>query len=150
MAVQPFSQRAIPMLSYEDVGRAAEWISDAFGFRETGRFADEDGTVSHANMELDSAVVMLGRPSADYQGPKRHAELCEHARRWSETPFVVDGVLVYLDDVDAHFERARAAGAKILSELEDNDAVGQRQYRAEDLEGHRWMFAEYVGARSDS
>ena len=148
--VERLSQRAIPMLSYEDVGRAAEWISKAFGFRETGRFVDEDGTVSHANMELDGAVVMLGWPSAYYQGPKRHAELCEHARRWSETPFVVDGVLVYVNDLDAHYERARAGGARILSELEDNVGVGQRQYRAEDLEGHRWMFAGDLGARPGS
>jgi uncharacterized glyoxalase superfamily protein PhnB len=61
-----------------------------------------------------------------------------------ETPYVVDGVMVYVEDVDAHFERARAAGAGFLSELEDNPAIGQRQYRAEDLEGHRWMFAQAV------
>jgi len=48
---------------------------------------------------------------------------------------------VSVDDVDAHYEQARAAGATILSELEDNTGIGQRQYRAEDLEGHRWMFA---------
>src|SRR4029453_18011195 len=41
-------------------------------------------------------------------------------------------------------ERARSAGGRILSELEDNPAAGQRQYRAEDLEGHRWMFAQAV------
>jgi len=53
-------------------------------------------------------------------------------------------VLVYVDDLDSHFARAREAGATILSELEDNPAVGQRQYRAEDVEGHRWMFAERI------
>jgi len=51
-------------------------------------------------------------------------------------------VHVSVDDVDAHYGRAVAAGATILSELEDNTGVGQRQYRAEDLEGHRWMFAQ--------
>jgi uncharacterized glyoxalase superfamily protein PhnB len=50
-------------------------------------------------------------------------------------------VHVSVDDVDAHYDRAVAAGATILSELEDNPGIGQRQYRAEDLEGHRWMFA---------
>ncbi|HMB19351.1 MAG TPA: hypothetical protein VKO41_08590 [Gaiellaceae bacterium] len=73
-------QRVVPMLSYEDVGRAADWI--------------------------------------------------------------VDGVFVEVGDIDAHFERARAAGATILTELEDNLGVGQRQYRAEDIEGHRWMSAQ--------
>lgn len=61
-----------------------------------------------------------------------------------EQPFVVDGVLVYVDDIDAHFQRAQASGATVLSSLEDNSEVGQRQYRAEDLEGNRWMFAQPI------
>ncbi len=57
-------------------------------------------------------------------------------------PYVVDGVFVEVDDIDAHYERARAAGATTLSEVEGNPGIGQRQYRAEDIEGHRWMFAQ--------
>lgn len=98
------------MLSYEDVGRSADWIAEAFGFRETGRWSDEDGTVSHVNMELDSGEVMLVLPSRDYQSPKHHAEVCEPARRWSQTPYIVDGVLVYVGDLDAHFARAKRQG----------------------------------------
>ena len=135
-------QRVVPMFSYEDVGRAADWIARAFGFTETGRWADDDGRVTHVNMELDGGLIMLGYPSVDYQSPKHHAEMCEQARKWRETPFVVDGVHVSVDDIDAHYARAQAAGATILSELEDNTGIGQRQYRAEDLEGHRWMFAQ--------
>jgi uncharacterized glyoxalase superfamily protein PhnB len=138
------SQRAIPMLSYEDVGRAAEWISEAFGFEERERYAEDDGTVSHVTLVVDGAVVFLGWPGPGYRSPNRHAAECEIARQMLETPYVVDGVMVEVDDVDAHFERARAAGATILTELEDNPAVGQRQYRAADLEGHRWMFAQAV------
>jgi len=55
-------------------------------------------------------------------------------------PWIIDGVLVYVDDLDSHFARAKAAGAAILSEIED-DPPGRR-YRAEDLEGHRWFFFE--------
>jgi uncharacterized glyoxalase superfamily protein PhnB len=137
-------QRVFPMLSYEDVGRAAEWISQAFGFEERERFSDDDGTVSHATMVLDGAVVFLGWPGSGYRSSKRHAAECEIQRQMLDTPYVVDGVMVYVADVTAHFERARAAGATILSELEDNPAAGQRQYRVEDLEGHRWMFAQDV------
>jgi uncharacterized glyoxalase superfamily protein PhnB len=135
-------QRVIPMFSYEDVGRAADWISKAFGFEETGRWSDDDGRVTHVSMELDGGEFMLGYPSPDYQSPKHHAEVCEHARKWSETPYVVDGVHVTVDDIDAHYGRAKAEGARILTELEDNPGIGQRQYRAEDLEGHRWMFGQ--------
>jgi len=135
-------QRVVPMLSYEDAGRAADWIAEAFGFEETGRWTDGEGRATHVNMEFDGGMFMLGWPSPDYQSPKHHAEVCEHARMWSEVPYVVDGVLVNVDDIDAHFQRAKEAGATILSELEDNPGVGQRQYRAEDIEGHRWMFAQ--------
>jgi uncharacterized glyoxalase superfamily protein PhnB len=134
-------QRVIPMFSYEDVGRAADWIADAFGFEETGRWSDEDGRVTHVTMELDGGAIMLGWPSPDYQSPKHHAEVCEQARLWRQTPYVADGLYVSVDDIDAHYGRAIAAGATILSEPEDNTEIGQRQYRAEDLEGHRWMFA---------
>lgn len=136
------AQRAIPMLSYEDVGRAADWISEAFGFEERERFADDDGTVTHTTMVLDGAVVFLGFPSPGYTSAKSHAAECEIERLKLNTPYVVDGVLVELEDIDAHFERARAAGATILTDLEDNPYAGQRQYRAEDVEGHRWMFAQ--------
>ena len=133
-------QRAVPMLSYEDVGAAVEWLTEAFGFREGRRFADPDGTVTHAELELDGALVMLGWPGPDYQGPRQHAEVCEHARRWLSVPYVVDGVLVYVNDVDRHLRQARRAGAVILGEVQD-EPYG-RLYRAADHEGHRWMFLQ--------
>jgi uncharacterized glyoxalase superfamily protein PhnB len=135
-------QRVIPMFSYEDVGGAADWIARAFGFEETGRWSDDEGRVTHVTMDQGGGQIMLGYPGPDYQSPKHHAEVCGQAHRWSDVPYVVDGVHVSVDNIDAHYERAKSAGARILSELEDNPGIGQRQYRAEDLEGHRWMFAE--------
>jgi PhnB protein len=134
-------QRVVPMLSYEDVGRAADWIVEAFGFEEVERYEDER-TVTHVTLRLGDGIVFLGNPGPEYRGPRKLAETCEAARRMLETPYVVDGVFVEVGDIDAHHERARAAGATILTELEDNPGVGQRQYRAEDIEGHRWMFAQ--------
>ncbi|HEY3069579.1 MAG TPA: VOC family protein [Gaiellaceae bacterium] len=134
-------QRAVPFISYENVGAAADWLSEAFGFQERGeRYADADGTVTHAELALDGAVVMLGWPGPDYRSPASHARECEQARKWLEPPNVVDGVLVYVADVDAHCERARAAGATILREPTD-EPYG-RLYNASDLEGHRWMFMQ--------
>jgi uncharacterized glyoxalase superfamily protein PhnB len=135
--------RVIPMLAYEDAAAALDWLSEAFGFRERTRLTGPDGTIGHAEMELGDAVIMLATPTPDYQGPKRHRETCEAARKWSAVPYVIDGVLVYVDDVDAHFRQARDAGATILSEPQDQD-FGERHYRAEDLEGHRWMFAQPI------
>jgi uncharacterized glyoxalase superfamily protein PhnB len=135
--------RVIPMIAYEDGAAALDWLAKAFGFRERTRLTSPDGTIGHAEMELGDGVIMLATPTPAYQGPKRHRESCEPARKWSAVPYVIDGVLVYVDDVDAHFQRAREAGATILSEPEDQD-FGDRHYRAEDLEGHRWMFAQPI------
>jgi Glyoxalase/Bleomycin resistance protein/Dioxygenase superfamily len=71
-----------------------------------------------------------------------YEDVVADAYRWLDDPFVVDGVYVRVSDIQAHFDRATAGGATILSPVEDNQAAGQRQYRAEDPEGHRWMFAE--------
>jgi PhnB protein len=135
-------QRAIPMLAYEDASRAAEWITKVFGFRETERFHDGTGTVTDVVLELDGAIVIVGHPTDAYQGPRRHAQVCSLARAWQETPYIVDGVVVYVDDVDTHFARAKRGGAKVLTEPESDER--ERKYRAEDLEGHRWMFSQRV------
>jgi uncharacterized glyoxalase superfamily protein PhnB len=128
------------MLSYEDVDRAADWLVKAFGFQEAQRF-EEDGVVSHVTLLAGESMLFVGWPGPDYRSPRTLAAESKTVRKMLEIPFVVDGVMVYVDDVDAHCEQARAAGARILSELEDNPGVGQRQYRAADPEGHSWMFA---------
>jgi uncharacterized glyoxalase superfamily protein PhnB len=117
-----------------------DWLAKAFGFRERARMTAPDGRLSHGEMEAGDGVIMLATPSSDYRGPKSHRDSCEQARKWSSVPYIVDGVLVYVKDAGAHYERARTHGATILSELAE-DSNGKR-YRAEDLEGHRWMFME--------
>ena len=130
----------IPMIAYENGPAAMDWLARAFGFRERARMTTPDGRLSHGEMEAGDGVIMLATPSPHYHGPKRHRDECEPARHWSEVPYIIDGVLVYVDDVTAHFERAKAAGATILSAPEEG-SEGKR-YRAEDLEGHRWMFMQ--------
>ena len=130
------------MLSYEDVGKAADWLCAAFGFTEAGRFEDSSGRVTHVNLIAGDGVVMAGWPGPLYRNPKHHREACVEAAQWMATTFVVDGVYLTVDDIQAHYDRARGAGATILSDLEENSAVGQWLYRAEDIEGHRWMFAQ--------
>lgn len=133
--------RATPMLSYEDVAAAADFAIDAFGFTERGpRHSDADGRVTHIELEREGAVVMFGWPGAAYRDPRTHARTCADARAWLSTPFVVDGVLVTVDDVDGHRARAAAHGAEIVRDLED--APPGRLYTAEDAAGHRWMFLQ--------
>jgi uncharacterized glyoxalase superfamily protein PhnB len=130
------------MPTYEDVGRASEWLCAAFGFREQTRFTDADGRVTTAILEWPlGGAVMLGWTGPHYQNPRHHRGACDAARRWHEVPYVVDGVLVGVDNVDEHCRTARAAGAVVLSEPEDTPPG--RLYRVEDVEGHRWMFIQF-------
>jgi uncharacterized glyoxalase superfamily protein PhnB len=135
----------LPMLAYEDGPAAIDWLCTAFGFTENFRMVGDDGRVGHAELQLGDAVISLATPSPDYQSPKHHAETCAAARKWQEVPWVINGLVVYVDDVDAHAGRARAAGARLLSEPEDSDH-GDRLYRVEDLEGQRWMFATPIAS----
>jgi uncharacterized glyoxalase superfamily protein PhnB len=130
----------VPMIAYEDGVAALDWLAKAFGFRERARMTDKGGRLSHGEMQAGAGVIMLASPTPAYRGPARHREECAPARAWSQVPYIIDGVLVTVEDVDAHFRRARDAGARILSEPE-SDQYGTR-YRAEDLEGHRWMFMQ--------
>jgi PhnB protein len=131
------------MISYEDGMAALDWLHRAFGFGETARLAAPDGRLSHGEMTAGDGVIMLASPTPDYHAPKRHREVCEQARLWCEVPWIIDGVLVYVDNLEEHFARAKAAGATILSEIESGPP-GKR-YRAEDFEGHRWFFFEKGG-----
>jgi len=133
-------QGAVPMLAYVDGPAAMDWLAAAFGFVEQTRMLADDGSLSHGEMVAGSGLIMLATPTPLYESPTKHREHCETAGAWSTVPWVIDGVLVYVDDVDAHFERARRAGATILSEPEDGSPG--RRYRAEDAEGHRWMFMQ--------
>ena len=130
----------IPMIAYEDGPKAMDWLSSAFGFQERTRMVGEDGRLSHGVMQAGEGVIMLATPTPDYQAPRRHRAECEPTQKWSSVPYIVDGVLVYVDDVNAHYARAKQRGATILSEPEADD-YGKR-YRAEDVEGHRWMFMQ--------
>jgi len=83
---------------------------------------------------------MLATPTPDYQSPKHHRAACAATALYYKVPYVINGVLVVVDDVKSHFQRSRENGATILSDLEEG-GPGLR-YRAEDLEGQRWMFIQ--------
>jgi uncharacterized glyoxalase superfamily protein PhnB len=137
-------QTVVPFIGYEDAPAAIDWLTRAFGFREheDARIMDGD-TVTHAELDVgDGSVIFLSTPSPHYESPRRHRETCAAAASWSNNPWVIDGQLVRVNDVDAHYERARAEGATILRTPEDVEAAGTRLYSAEDVEGHRWMFAQ--------
>ena len=132
-------QTTIPALSYEDVDAAVEFLKRAFGFRDhSEQYRDDEGRLTHAEVEFNGGVVMLGWPGPHYRGPRKLAELSEDVRRMLDNPYVVDGVHVVVPDIEAHLAHARREGAEILRGIDDI-GVG-RIYTAADPEGHRWMF----------
>ncbi len=122
-------QRITPYLLYEDVAGALDFLSTAFGFQEVLRFEDEDGNANHAEMRFEDGTIFMGDPGPDFQGPKRGG-------------YIGTQIHVYVDDVDAHYEQAKAAGAEIVKELTEQD-YGSRDYSARDPEGNLWSFGTY-------
>jgi predicted enzyme related to lactoylglutathione lyase len=115
----------VPVLVYQDVPKAIEWLCGAFGFEERLRTPPEpDGTVHHAQLAVGLGSVML---NGQRGGAKSHPSC----------------VMVYVQDVDAHCERAKKFAAKIVNPPVTAE-FGERQYSAEDLEGHRWTFSQSV------
>jgi len=134
------NQTVFPMIAYENAAAAMDWLVRAFGFSERRRMTDKQGRVVHGELELSGNMVMVASPTPDYRSPKSHGESCAQARQWLAAPWVIDGVMVFVDDVDAHFRRAGGQGAAMLSGIEDGGPG--RLYRVADLEGHRWMFIQ--------
>lgn len=122
--------RIIPHLIYDDVAGAIAWLHRAFGFRERAenRMLEPDGTIGHAEMEVGDALIMLGPPSVHGESPQRGVSAM---------------LQVYVEGVDRHCERARAAGARIVLEPADQP-WGDRRYQATDPEGHQWHFAQRI------
>lgn len=137
MSDQP-TPTVVPFISYRDAATAIDFLVRGFGFTEQDRITDADGRIVHATLSLGEGLIYLAELGNSYQGPKLHAESCEQARQWLDTPYIVDGTFVLVDDIHEHYERAAAAGADMLSDIEES-GVGTL-YRTADPEGHRWMF----------
>jgi uncharacterized glyoxalase superfamily protein PhnB len=125
----PTFERIIPLLVYEDIPAAHDFLVEAFGFAPGGVERDGEGQAVHGEVRVGDTEIWLHRATEKYDlaSPKTL-----DARG--------DGLVVHVDDVDAHYQRARAAGAHIESEPVDQ-FYGQREYGARDPEGHRWWFA---------
>ncbi len=118
----------VPILIYEDVGLAIEWLCRAFGFTERLR-AERDGVVSHAQLTIAEGSIMLGRQGGPYRAPQG-AEIAAY-------------VLVAVDDVDKHYGHATQCGAQIMNPPTDMP-FGERVYTAQDHAGHWWAFSQHI------
>jgi uncharacterized glyoxalase superfamily protein PhnB len=113
----------IPVLIYPDVREAVDWLAGAFGFVERLRIGENH----RSQLSVGEGAVIVG----DVRGERRPPRPGE----------VTHSVMVRVEDADAHFERAKANGARIVKEPTDFQ-YGERQYTAEDPAGHQWTFSE--------
>jgi uncharacterized glyoxalase superfamily protein PhnB len=114
-----------PALSYRDPRAALDFLTRAFGFELDMLIEDEAGNLAHSQMVFGDGRIMVGTEWTDsHKSPKSIGGKCTQT------------VHVHLkEDINAHCERARAAGAEIY---------GDRTYRARDPEGHIWTFSQTV------
>jgi PhnB protein len=125
------TQQITPYLLYEDGEAAIEFLSGAFGFREVDRRTGGAGGL-HAELEVSPGAgrIYLGQPPAGFENPAKVGR--------------TSLLYVVVEDVDAHYERARAAGASIVEEPNDLPH-GHRRYGCSDPQGHEWYFAQILG-----
>ncbi len=122
-------QAVIPMLVYEDIEAAQQFLVEAFGFERGVLERDPTGRVVHAEVSNKDSAIWLHRVT------QKHGLASARS-----LPAVPGGLVVLVDDVDAHYERAKKAGAVIDSPPAEQP-YGQREYSARDPEGLRWYFA---------
>lgn len=125
----------IPSLRCRNALAAIDWLCNAFGFEKHAVYADGD-VVHHAQLAFGNGMIMLGSVDNASAWGKRIIQPYEIGGRQTQAAYVV------VADVDAHYARARAAGAEIVDELETKD-YGGKGYSCRDLEGHLWSFGSY-------
>jgi len=124
----PIIEQLVPLLVYDDIAAAHDFLVEAFGFEPGGVERDGNGTPVHAELLAGETKIWLHRVDA-----KNNLV----SARSSST--ATSGLYVQVDDVDAHFMRAQAKGANVESAPQDRP-YGVREYASRDIEGHRWWF----------
>ena len=125
----PTTGIVVPILVYEDIEAAHDWLVETFGLTSGGLHRLEDGTVVHGEVRNGDAAIWMHRVTPESQLDAPGAAGSTHG-----------GLSVRIPDVDAHYERVKASGAAIEGAPTDQP-YGLREYGVRDLEGHRWWFA---------
>lgn len=126
----------IPCLGYHDARAAIDWLGRAFGFKAHAVYDGPNDTVAHAELTLGKGMIMMG--SMATEGP--FAKLLIHPDqidgKQTQAPYIV------VDDADAIYATAKAAGGEILIDIKD-ESYGGRGFTCRDVEGHVWNFGTY-------
>ncbi len=117
-----------PALRYKDAPAAITWLGEAFGFRKHFEVPGPNGGIAHAELQFGPGMIMLGSEGKP-----------DPTNPWTTE----QGLYVWVEDVDAHYARAKKAGARIVREIADTD-YGAREYSCRDFEGKLWSFGTYL------
>ena len=131
---------------YEDPHAAIDWLCRAFGFEVRLKVEGEGGRIEHSELVFGEGLVMVG--TAGLGNPEKEAWQKLYASPKQVQGKNTQGLAVFVDDADAHYARAKAAGAEIIREPTTSDYGddywSDRSYGARDPEGHLWWFMQRV------
>ena len=125
----------IPCLRYRDAPAAIKWLCSTFGFEEQLVVPNPDGTIAHAQLRFGNGMIMLGSV-VDSEYGRLIKQPDEIGGAETQSAYVI------VSDADAIYQRAKAAGAKIVLDIKDED-YGGRGFTCRDLEGRLWTFGTY-------
>jgi len=117
----------LPHVVYRDLPGAIQWLTERLGFVEHYRYGDP---AQGAQLHLGDAYIMVRTSRSGSTSPME-------AGKWTQS------VTIYVDDVDGHYRKTKAAGAKITHELTET-IYGERVYGVTDPEGHPWEFSQHI------
>jgi len=127
--------RIIPTMRYRNAPAAIEWLCKAFGFEKHLVVPGEGNAIAHAQLTFDNGMIMLSSSGdGEFDRLTKHPDEIGGAE--TQSPYLI------VADCDAHYARAKAAGAVMLLDIEDKD-YGGRGYTCRDFEGHIWSFGSY-------
>lgn len=125
----------MPALRYRDANAAIDWLSNVFGFQRHAFYPGPNNTVGHAELTLGGGMIMLGSCKDDEYGRgfKSPSDLGDVETR---------STYIVVSDADAVYARAKAAGGKIVRDIQNTD-YGSREFTVKDPEGHSWSVGTY-------
>ena len=131
-------------ICYKDAAKAIDWLCQAFGFEVRLKVEGEGGRIMHSELTYGEALVMVAQSGPNPNHPEFPPTVSPAEMQGKNT----QSIMLFVDDVIAHCEHARSAGAKIVDQptIHDYgpDYWADRSYGALDLEGHLWWFTERV------
>lgn len=126
----------VPSLRYADARAAIEWLCRAFGFETQLVVPGEGDSIAHAQLVFGHGMIMLGSAGAHGGGYDELVSTPAQAGANTQSAYVI------VEDADAHYAAAKAAGAEVVLDIQDQD-YGGRGYTCRDLEGYLWSFGDY-------